>query len=228
MHLHHKKAFLSAGVIISILLTTAAFIIILSVWENARSKIGPAAAEEMCEAFNSARVKFSKKIMGDRLTLIPNACKTIDKTKDNALPEKGYPQTKQGTEENIKRLIIKCWDMWLQGRYDNMFGTSWTSFGKQKCFVCYAFNIKKGIDFIDGQEFDISLSQSTYIAKDTSDKCALTDLGYAGGFCSETCSGNTPKETSSTKCSGKKCCIAKNKKDECINKGGLCKSSCDP
>ena len=212
--------------IISVLIITVAFVLILILWGKFIEKVEPEVAESLCESFNAARMKFSVNPADHKLTLAPNSCNTIHKTGKNSLPESNYDQNLNGLKENIKRLMIKSWDMWLKGYEQNILDANYFR-AKEKCFISYTFNVKEGMPQLNSNDFIQSLSDSIYLAEDSSDKCALTDLGLAGGFCMDSCTGNYPVETRSTQCKGKKCCISENLKNECENKGGKCSFSCN-
>lgn len=224
---HHKKASTTITTIIGILLVMISVSLIFGLWTRTLSKADPASSEALCEAFNAGRMISDIKPGGHKITLVPNACKTLEKTGKNSLPEEGYPQTKKGIIENQKRLITKCWDMWLKGHEEkNMFSTNLFS-GKDDCFICYTTNIKKGMDIFNSNELDVSLDETIHLADDQSDKCYLSDTGYAGGYCRGTCNQDE-RDFPTKECeTGEICCIQKDRENECIDKGGQCKLACN-
>ncbi|MBW2996274.1 hypothetical protein KY332_03165 [Candidatus Woesearchaeota archaeon] len=224
----NKKAFLSYATIINIALLTLSLVLILGLWNIIFSEAESAVSESLCESFNAARFQASWKPAGQRITFVPRTCKIIDKTEKEALPEKGYPETLEGTQENIQKLIVKCWNMWLKGYEDDMFDANVFPGGKQDCFVCYALNIKKGIKpSFNSSDFDKSLSKEIYIVEDASDRCHGKENFYSGGYCRTACKADE-KSTPSKKCkTNEYCCIQSNKDNECIDKGGACRQLCN-
>jgi len=235
---HNKKALSpTMALIIGTAIIIISFILILSLWTTLFSKAEPAAAESLCESFNALRTRTDLEIGPGKLSLIPRACKIIEKTENDALPEAIYTQTTKGVQENIRKLSAKCWKMWLEGRSDEIltgdgFSGLFEHSDETKCFICYAFSIKKSKEIMpfSGSDLDLTFDQNVFFAEDTSDKCALTDTGYAGGHCMSECGEPFTKEIKSDKCTtpGKtRCCIVNERKDECINKGGQCNFVCE-
>ena len=200
---------------------TLSFVIILGLWKFAFSKAPDKAAEDTCFIFNAVRTKAKLTLAGKEILGVPRACKKIEKTGDKSIPEDLYTQNEQGAKEQLSNMIAKCWWMWLEGRDPNIMETELFS-SKNKCFICYQFGVDKGITFT-ATRFDPELFEKTYKVEDSSDKCAgaLGGKCYAGDKCGE-------GYTKAGKCQekGKVCCI--NKKNECVNKGGSCKTGpCD-
>lgn len=178
-------------------------------------------AENLCWGFNAIRFATRQEAPGGvKFNIAPRACKTINK---NELPGKDYKENvggvKEGAKKEIKDLMMKCWWMWLEGSQPNILDSSTTSF-TNKCFVCYTFSLKDGIN-IPITEFLASLNEP-YYAIDTSDRCAP---GGQGGHCRAACdkSSEFSREVPSTRCkSGEKCCVDENIGNECLNKKGRC------
>lgn len=225
----NKKAAVDFEFLIMVILIAVAAVLIFAVWGKFIEKVDAQKAEKLCEMFNTERMKLSLNPAGHKITFVPNSCNTIHKTGKNSLPESSYAQTTEGLKDNIKRLIVKSWDMWLKGYEPNILDATWFS-GQDRCFITYIFNIKEGIPQLNSNDLIDSL-HSIYIAKDASDKCALTDLGLGGGYCMSSCKDAYPVETNSVQCTDpnkNKCCISAKLKDECINKGGKCQfQPCD-
>lgn len=213
-----KKAMM--GMVVGLVILILSAYIILELWGIMFSKADDASAEGFCYGFNAMRAR--SQVKSGNLPLFdvaPRTCKTIEKT----IPSDDYPQTKQGAMAEISDMSARCWWMWLEGAERNMF-RDWPG-GKEPCFNCYSFNIKKGIDSFTGAELGQHMRETAYIVKDGSDNCAA----IGGGFCADDCSrfsessSFSAKEVSSKKCEeGKKCCVSTKRADECRNKGGIC------
>ena len=222
--LNKKAAWLTMGTIITIALLTVSLVLIGGVWKGFISKAEPKAAESLCKSFNAARLITQTEILGVKGHLAPSACNPIDKKE---LPSKEYSQDQEGLKANIADLTAKCWNIYLEGREKNMFAKNWP-FGNDACNICYTFSVKKGIIPVTTPELELYLTETTYLAEDTSDKCAVTNRGYEGGYCMDECNEEYPKEKRSTKCKNQEkpiCCTVENKKDECVNNGGACRDN---
>lgn len=215
------------GFIVGVTFLTFSFILVIMAISFFLQEAEDKTAESLCESANAlaTQVTFKNPVQDTRLA--PRACKTIHKE----YPEEGYPQTVEGVKENMLADGAKCWKMWLEAKYPEILGGrgAFRSDEQARCHDCYTFSIKKNIkESITGIEFQESLDKSGYIAKDQSDKCRLTDLGYGGGKCMKECGGKFPKKVTSDKCNeeGKtECCIAP--ENECLNKGGKCSPACE-
>lgn len=219
--LHNKKADLNLTYLAEIILVLLAAGLIIYVFTYAAGRAGEKTSENLCRGLNA--IRFGTKIDKGPVTLnlAPRACKTLDK-KD--LPGKDYRDypggLKEGAKAELRDMIAKCWYMWLEGRQPNMFDTTTTAF-QNKCFVCYTFSLQDGTS-ITVPELVASLD-SPYEAIDISEKC---NAGNQGGFCRASCdkSSSTPRTVPSSKCKeNERCCIAEDARDECINKGGVCR-----
>jgi hypothetical protein len=226
-----RKAFAVMELIIWIALLVLSGFLIITMWTNFVSKAEPAAAEKLCEAFNAARAATQVEKAGFlKFNVIPDACKPIDL---GAIPQKGYPETAEGAKANIAKLTTKCWDMYLKGTKPNIFA-SWgiSGLSNAPCQTCYTFTLKKGIKF-SMADLENYIMNTNYLVEDSSNRCALTDTGYSGGYCRQTCNSDEKEASSAStkRCLelGKngKCCIQKDSKNECQNKGGICKVACD-
>ena len=224
MSLLHNKKGQELSTLVEIILLLIAAGLILGIFDYAASRANEGASEKLCHGFNALR--FGTKVDKGPLTfnVAPRACKTIDK-KD--LPGKNYQDypggVKEGAKAELRNMIARCWYMWLEGKQPNIFDTS-TLNPENKCFVCYAFSLKNGAD-ITIPEFISSLDYP-YEAADASHGCAA---GGEGGYCKSDCDKSREIEVNPTICQSQqpqssqiKCCVSKNIRDECINKGGTC------
>lgn len=202
-------------------IATLSFIVILGLWKLAFSKAPDKASEDTCFIFNAIRTKAKLEVARKEILSVPRACKKIEKTGDKAIPEDIYQQNNKGAKDQLSNMITKCWWMWLEGRDPNIMEGN-IFYGKNKCFICYQFDVDEEISFT-ATKFDKELFENTYRFEDSSDKCA----GALGGMCfdGDKCEKDYNKIG---KCSeGKVCCV--HKKNVCENKGGTCrtKGPCD-
>jgi len=190
------------------------------VWSILFSKADDASAEALCYGFNA--VRFKTKVEAGNAPLFdvaPRTCRRIEKI----VPSDDYPQNKEGAKAEISDMTARCWWMWLEGAERNMFRG--LPGGKEPCFNCYSFNIKKGIDSFTGAELAQYMRDTAYKVKDASNNCAAIGGGFCADDCSKLSEGSqfSAKEVSSKKCEKpKKCCVSTKRNDECKNKGGFC------
>ncbi len=220
MSLGRNKKGIELETLIDIILVVVATGLLIGVFVYFSNKADEKTSETLCRTFNAIRFRTQIGTPVGNINLAPRACKTIDK-KD--LPGKDYQDygnlPNQGSKAELRDMVAKCWWMWLEGNKLNMFDQSTLALLSQnKCFVCYTFSVSKDAEF-EFDEFAASLNEP-YYAFDSSDRCA--PLGQ-GGKCMASCESELPVEAVSSRCKpGQKCCIAKDVKDECINKGGSC------
>ena len=233
------------GTLIEALLILMTFVVIVMVFQIAASRADEKTQENLCRGFNAIRYG-TQELTGFQIG--PKACNTIDK-KD--VPSDNYENhvdgIQAGAQAEIRKLLTRCWWMWLEGNHRDMFETSTLSI-KEKCFMCYTFSLDKKAESISYQQLSASLSEP-YYAVDGTDRCAPASQG---GWCMDDCNLEFPKEVPSTKCnpqiSGfletgerviestsaskrteqeknleslrtRKCCISES---ECESKGGKC------
>lgn len=177
--------------------------------------------EGLCRWFNEFRFGLREKNpLGTPIG--PEVCRTIHKE----IPSDDYEQTTEGVKEEIRDLMVRCWWMWLEGTEPDMLGEWWKKWGKNPCFVCYTFTIKKdrNIETFSFKDLEKSLIEAYYV-EDSSDKCAP----QGGGRCFYKKCVSKPyiKKVPSTKCEKDHvCCVSEEPLDECINKGGMCLDEC--
>jgi len=86
--------------------------------------------------------------------IVPIMCKTIDKKK------------LKGDEREVKKqiadLTTKCWHMFLDGEYKNIFDKINLLRGKNRCFICYTFSIDDDKVNITGDEFKHYMLKTPY------------------------------------------------------------------
>ena len=220
MSLDRNKGAIELEELIGILLIILASGFIIGIFTVFSSRAEEKTAENLCLITNALRYGTKIEIGPIKQNIAPSACKTIDKD----IPGKYYTSylggKKEGAKAEMRELIEKCWNMWLEGKQLNMFDTS-TFAIKNKCFICYTFSLNKDVSNIGINDFTVSLN-APYSAVDKSDRC---NANGQGGYCRISCDKYSivPKEAITSKCSiGLKCCIAEDNRDECLNKGGKC------
>ena len=173
-----------------ILLLTFVGIMLFSLFSYGASKANDKLSENLCRTFNVLRFATEIDAGPAKFKVAPNACKTINKRDE--LPSKEFKYNTQGEQEGakaeIRDMMARCWWMWVEGKYQNMFNSKWYNL-KNGCFICYSFSVadNKNVGTFTYEDFARSLN-SEYDARDTSDKCA--PLGQ-GGKCMEVC--NDPR-----------------------------------
>ncbi len=217
-----KKAQMAMLIGIAILIISG--FLILGLWKIFFSKANDASAEALCYGFNAIRLwgkdKEQQATGVHFKEIAPRTCRNIEKE----VPGEDYPQTKQGAMAEISDMTARCWWMWLEGAERNMFRQILPG-GKEPCFNCYSFNIKKGIDSFTGADLAQYMRETAYKVKDGSNNCAAVGGGFCADDCSKLSEGSqiSAKEVSSNKCEKpKKCCISTKRNDKCSNKGGAC------
>ncbi|MBR9706313.1 hypothetical protein GOV14_04710 [Candidatus Pacearchaeota archaeon] len=181
------------------------------------SELDEGQQEATCRFFNEMRFAAKEKNPLN-FPVGPNMCKSIHKE----VPSEDYEQSTEGAKKEIRDLMVRCWYMWLEGEYIDMLNKK--TVRTQPCFSCYTFSIKKDIEPFTIKDMERYLI-GAYDTEDRSNKCARN----GGGYCyNKKCTNPLyPKDVSSTKCGEEElCCVAKETKDECINKGGNCLPSC--
>lgn len=222
MDLARNKKGIEIKVLIEIFLVVVATGLIIGIFIGASSRAEEKTSEALCRGFNALRFGTKAEKGPVSFNIVPRACKTLDK---GDLPGKDYKEHKDGltggSKAELSDMIAKCWWMWLEGKQPNMFDTSTLSF-KNNCFVCYTFSLQNAVSTVTISDFALKLNDP-YYAVDSSDRCAP---GGQGGYCKATScekSSRFPREVPSNKCNiNEKCCVSEEKKDECINKGGVC------
>ncbi len=218
----NKKARMMMEFILAFAFAIVGFFIVLGAFGKIASKADIATAEQLCRNFNAARTRTNIDLAVTEFNLVPRVCKMIDKN----IPSNDYENTAEGTMSEMAYSVARCWWQWLEGTEPNIFEDKWP-WEKNKCFVCYSFKIKKGIEQFDSARFKKFLSDTQYIVKDTSDKCNVND----GGWCRIKCLDDE-KQIPSSRCEEEEvggelkqtvCC---NKNIECLNKGGICSNTC--
>ncbi len=235
MHIFQNKKTQVKGFLITTILLTAAFVLIISIWQTFQGKVGAKEAEAICKGSVALREKSYTEIydpatgklkIGSVAT--PLLCRTLDKY---------IPENKDASKEDIKReisdLMTKCWNQFGEGLIEDVFkeGDSIT----KNCFICYNVNLRETYKFkgeIKSDELLQYMFETPYKASTDDDRCKIT-----GGFCidsenTEDCSSKISADPSYLLIDKKNdACVKKNKKSccyteyECWNKGSICSST---
>lgn len=247
-----KKGGLELSTLAEIILILLAAGLIIYIFNYAAGRAAEKTSEKLCRGFNALRfaTKIDKGPL--TINAVPRACKTIDKKDLPGNDYKDYVGgLGEGAKAELRDMMANCWYMWLEGKQPNIFDTSTTSL-QNKCFVCYTFSLQNGVsitvpEFISSLDYPYQAidSSSRCAPADQGGYCmnpcsspfsrAISSTAcanpykpersgdYGGAGASGTYGkpdNNVKKSTDLT--SGLKCCIADDRKDECINKGGSC------
>lgn len=163
MKINSTKA-MTAGFLVVLIITLVAFFLIATTIYKFTSKSGDASAETLCKdsvALRAAATLSLGKDKSTELKTVPVLCKTIDKK---------ISGKKEDVEKIIADKMVKCWQMFGEGRYQkNIFNNINLYGGNAKCFMCYtiiiddssSFNKKSG-EYISDLEFHDYLGKTTY------------------------------------------------------------------
>jgi hypothetical protein len=231
MHLRRNKKSLVKATIISILILSAGFILILGILKMFASEAEDKTAESICKASVVLREKTYTKIEKYNVEFgsvaSPLLCKTIDKN---------LPENKDATKEHVKRqfanLMTSCWNQFGEGLIKDVFkqGDPFMN----NCFICSTASLsgtKKFKEPISQNEFLEYLFTTPYKINEESDGCKV-----GGGFCidsenKDACNiegadiqyVNINKKSTACKKQGKTSCCYTGY--ECWDKGGKCEGS---
>ena len=131
-----KKA-METGMLVIIIITLVSFVLIAYSIREFVTKAEPKEAEVLCH--DSLAVKAStRKRIGPVEISTPSLCKTIDQTFS--------AETKEEASEFISRKMERCWWIWLEGRFSQLFGPRGLGDDddKAQCFVCYNLIYEEG------------------------------------------------------------------------------------
>ncbi len=163
MKVYSKKA-MTAGFLVVLIITLVAFFLIATTIYKFTSKSGDTAAETLCKdsvALRAAATLSLGKDKSTELKTVPVLCKTIDQK---------ISGKKEDVEKTIADKMVKCWQMFGEGRYQkNIFDNINLYGGNAKCFMCYTiiiddstqFNKKSG-EYVSDLEFKSYLRMTKY------------------------------------------------------------------
>ena len=137
-----KRKGLAMGQLVIIMLVLVAFFLIAGTIMRFQSKTEGKEAELICH--DSLILKAHTKVnLGVKDVSTPALCKTIDR--------EFSAKSKEDAMEYVAKSMERCWWIWLEGRYPEMFGAK-GFFGiggdeKTKCFVCSTLHYEEGPSF---------------------------------------------------------------------------------
>ncbi|HLD72097.1 MAG TPA: hypothetical protein VJA23_00780 [Candidatus Nanoarchaeia archaeon] len=135
-----KKRGIAAGQLVIIMITLVAFVLIAGTISRFISKAEGKEAEIICH--DSLALKANTKLdIGIKDISTPALCKTLDK--------KFSASTQEEAMDFMALAMERCWWIWLEGQYDELFGSSVISVSKDKtkCFVCSTLIYEEGPAF---------------------------------------------------------------------------------
>lgn len=141
-----------------ILMLTAiiSFTIILFAINQFFARAGQEVDEQACRASILTRVKSTIKLVKVvELNPFPIICKTQNKV---------IKGNEEQVKEQISYLSARCWWMFLNGEYGNIFNKLQLT-SDQKCFICYIFTIDDKNIKISGEELMEYMDEHYYITK---------------------------------------------------------------
>ncbi|MBI2102130.1 hypothetical protein HYT53_05975 [Candidatus Woesearchaeota archaeon] len=221
--------------IVGIILMTAAFFLIISIWDSLKGNLEAKTTEQICKLSVVAREKsyteFYDPVSG-KLKIgsaaSPLACRTTDKY---------IPEDKDATKEDIQKemagLMAKCWNQFGEGLIQDVFKQG--DFVTKNCFVCYTLSMRETSKFkgeIKADDLQQYMFDTPYKVPPKADFCKVN-----GGVCINSenlddCKAQIQadpsyvlidKKSDACKKDGKKaCCYTEY---GCWNQGGKCSGS---
>lgn len=124
-----------------IIMALVGFIVIIIIMNIFVINVGDITTEQTCRASILARAKAVLKLEWydipiETAPIIPITCKTQEKTLEG---------DKEQVLMQISDLSARCWWMFLNGEYQNLFDSP-RFLNKRMCFPCYTFNIKNHLE----------------------------------------------------------------------------------
>ena len=135
-----NKKGMTAGFIVSIMITLVAFVLITGTIMRFTSKKEGLEAELICHDSLALRAK-TKIEFGPEEVSTPALCKTIDRKFSAKTPEEAM--------DFMGKAMERCWWIWLEGRVSEVFGPKGLMGydDKTKCFVCNTLVYENGPTF---------------------------------------------------------------------------------
>jgi len=174
----HKKGFLAWNKLIGWIILGAGFLLIVTlIFQNVLK------AEEVITddiARNSVKLTCGSKEMTKDIISTP----PLHVTKHKEIPEQG--NTKEAFNKDLADLVSSCWYQFNDGNTcDDLWEGFWTTAvgkTKEKCFICYTFDMKQleDADIVTKTEFFYWMNNNLKFVEEETDYCK-----YQGGFCTE-------------------------------------------
>lgn len=170
MSYQSRKA-VARSFLILLLIAILSFAIIIYAIQQFFTRADQEVDEQACRASILTRVKSTLRVLKVvELNPFPIVCKTQHKVLE-------------GDEEQVKMQIsslsAKCWWMFLNGEYGNIFNKLQLT-SDQKCFICYTFTIADKNIKIKGEELMNYMSENSYLTQEDEEgnEEGVTYLGY--------------------------------------------------
>ena len=152
MFCRSRKAVARSSLILLLTAIVSLVIIIYAVYEF-YTRADQAVDEPACRGSILTRVKFSFKLAKVvEVNPFPILCKTQEKTLEG---------NKKQVMNQISDLSARCWWMFLNGEYGNIFNKLNLE-SDQKCFICYTFKIENDMK-ITGKDLIDYMGENYYI-----------------------------------------------------------------
>ncbi len=157
MKIKGKKA--NMAFIVGVVITLVAFILLAVAFKGFITEASAKEAETTCATSVAIRAAATLGVAGNEIRVTPVLCKTID---DEITGDK---------KEIMRKLadkMVKCWEMFGEGRYKQNIFDSFAIFGgSRRCFMCYSIIIEESDDFpkgssISSEEFKDFLSDNDH------------------------------------------------------------------
>ncbi|OIO62947.1 hypothetical protein AUJ83_01970 [Candidatus Woesearchaeota archaeon CG1_02_33_12] len=138
---YHDRKGQEKSYLVYIIMALVGFIVVIIIMNIFVINVGDITIEQTCRASILARAKAVLKLEWfggtfETTPVVPITCKTKDKTLEG---------DKEQVLMQISELSARCWWMFLNGEYQNLFDSP-RFLNKRMCFPCYTFNIKTHLE----------------------------------------------------------------------------------
>ena len=154
MSYQSRKA-VARSFLILMLIAILSFAIIIYAINQFFTRADQEVDEQACRASILTRVKSTLRVKVVELNPFPIVCKT---------QEKELKGDAEQVKMQISDLSARCWWMFLNGEYGNIFDKLQLTSDK-KCFICYTFNIAEKNIEISGKELMDYMGEHYYITQ---------------------------------------------------------------
>ena len=140
--MNRKKAIMTAEFIVGAIILIGGFIVAVPLVTNMLGD-DVSRLESVCQKSVGLRASTALKISGEELKAFPFICKTID------LDLEG---NKEKMEKQISELMARCWWMFQEGRYAEIFESYPQIKKENSCFICYTAFLQESSNFKEGED----------------------------------------------------------------------------
>ena len=171
---YYNRKGIGRNFLITLIVVLASFGVMLYVTNYFVGHAEEATVEQICRTSVLARAKSVIRFgLGmEPPSKFPLLCKTQEKP-----PLEG---DKDEVMRQISEMSAKCWSMFLEGEYHNLFGKA-DFLSKRRCFTCYTFNIKKDMK-ITREELIEYMNDHYYTQPNEKGEGGLTYLDYIQSY----------------------------------------------